>query len=346
MNADHTTSSTRPGLLPTLNRAVNAFGVHSLFHAMDAFGKMSLRDDEAEDVSDVRVVRDLAYGEHAAQRLDVWMPTEAAPAEGRPCAMFVHGGGFTTMSRRTHWAFARVLARRGWVVFSIDYRLAPEHAFPTPVQDAALAMEWVVANAARYGADTSRFALYGESAGANLCVSLAIACSYKREESWARRLYDVGVVPKAVLPMCGLLQVSDPERYARMASVPKLHAKVLADACAAYLPEAPTMATELADPLLVLERGEQPERPLPSFFAAVGTKDVLRDDTQRLEHALRRLKVDVRSRYYRGEGHSFMAFMWKEHAQRFWRYALTFLDAHVAPAEVVQTAQRRDRMGA
>ncbi len=338
--------STRPAILPTLNRAVNAFGVHSLFHTMDALGQMSLPTQKGAEIHEVEVTWDVAYGEDRAHRMDVWRPAGPAPEGGWPCAMFVHGGGFTALSKRTHWAFARVLARRGWVVFSIDYRLAPEHSFPTPVQDAARALEWIGRKGAEHGADTDRLALYGESAGANLVTALAVACSYRRDELWARHLYDSGVRPKALLSMSGLLQVSDPERYTDRASVSRAAAWALDDACRAYLPYPASAESAMADPLVVLEQRATPDRPLPQVFAAVGTKDPLVEDTRRLERALWALGASVTARYYRGVGHSFMAFLWRKQAQLFWKDALGFLEAAVSKEQEQTPEPSQDRMGA
>jgi len=91
---------------------------------------------------------------------------------------------------------------------------------------------------------------------------------------------------------------------------------------------------ELADPLRVIERaalGTEPvfERPLPPFFAPVGTRDPLLDDTRRLEKALAALRVPCEARYYPGGIHAFHAMVWNPAAQRCWRDALAFLDRHM-----------------
>src|SRR5437879_1671219 len=81
--------------------------------------------------------------------------------------------------------------------------------------------------------------------------------------------------PRAVIPACGILQVSDSARFARRRKLPALLVDRLLEVEEAYL--APSQAAagerELADPLVVLERGAAPERPLPSFFVPVGTAD-------------------------------------------------------------------------
>jgi acetyl esterase len=90
---------------------------------------------------------------------------------------------------------------------------------------------------------------------------------------------------------------------------------------------------------LPLERrdlGPTGERPLPAFFAPVGTRDPLLDDTRRLEKALTNLGVPVEARYYPGGIHAFHAMVWDPAARRCWRDALAFLDRalRVEPAPV------------
>ena len=89
---------------------------------------------------------------------------------------------------------------------------------PAAPEDAAAALAWTVENAERYGGNPGRIFLAGESAGANLITSLTIATSYERPEPWARALFDLDVRPRAVVPACGLLQVSDPARFLRRKS--------------------------------------------------------------------------------------------------------------------------------
>ena len=61
----------------------------------------------------------------------------------------MHGGAFQSLSKDTHWLMGLAFARRGYVVFSINYRLAPKHRFPAGLQDACTAARWVHENAAR-----------------------------------------------------------------------------------------------------------------------------------------------------------------------------------------------------
>ena len=89
----------------------------------------------------------------------------------------------------------------------------------------------------------------------------------------------------------------------------------------------------LADPLLILEQASAPDRPLPPFFAPVGTADPVLDDTRRLARALGRLSVPCEARYYEGEPHAFHAISFRENARRCWRDTFAFLDRALASKE-------------
>ena len=98
-----------------------------------------------------------------------------AGIEGPAMALvYYHGGGWVTGSIETHDGPARALAKRtGIVVVSVDYRLAPEHPFPAPVDDAWAAMQWVVAHADDLKLDADRIGVGGDSAGGTLAAVVA-----------------------------------------------------------------------------------------------------------------------------------------------------------------------------
>lgn len=94
-----------------------------------------------------------------------------------PVLLYFHGGGFTIGSIASHDALCRTLAHlAGCAVLSVGYRLAPEHRFPTAVEDAWDATRWLAAQGQALGLDTQRLALGGDSAGgtlATVCATLA-----------------------------------------------------------------------------------------------------------------------------------------------------------------------------
>jgi len=278
-----------------------------------------------ERISDVPYL-DTGRAHHT---LDVYRPKARSGA--LPVVLYIHGGGFRILSKDTHWLMAIAFAREGYVVFNINYRLAPAHPFPAAVEDACAALVWAMQNAARFGGDPGRLVLAGESAGANLATALAVAASWPRPEPWARQVWEAGARPSAVVPACGLLQVTDVDRFARRKRLPSFLHDRLREVEAAYVPMAgpDEDARALLDPLLWLERADPPARPLPPFFTGVGTADPLLDDTRRLKAALDRLGVPCEARYYEGEIHAFHALVWRPNARAFWRETFAFLERHV-----------------
>ncbi|OYY52616.1 MAG: alpha/beta hydrolase [Polaromonas sp. 39-63-203] len=99
-----------------------------------------------------------------------------APSMGPlPALLYFHGGGFNIGSVATHDALCRDLSHQaGCLVVSVDYRLAPEHRFPTAANDAWDALQWLHANAAGLQVDATRLAVGGDSAGGTLAAVCAI----------------------------------------------------------------------------------------------------------------------------------------------------------------------------
>jgi acetyl esterase len=307
-----------------------AFVVDNVFRGLSALGR--LHPDSNPKRYGLAIARDLAYRKtgKVEHRLDVWSPPDTV-RRPLPVVFYVHGGGFRFLSKDTHWALALSFARQGYLVVNVSYRLAPRHPFPAAIEDVCDAWRYFVAHCEEWGGDLSRVAVAGESAGANLVTGLTIAACYERGEHYARAVFDAGVVPRASLPMCGLLQVSDVDRFTRRRKLPRLIHDRLVEVMEAYLGENAygtlyANGHELYDPLCILERGHSPERPLPPFFTGAGTKDPVLDDTRRLHRALERLGVECEAHYYPGEPHAFHALVMTTNAQLCWQRTFAFLD--------------------
>jgi len=305
-------------------------------------GVASLHPAASPERHGIEVERDIVYGDDRKwHRLDIYRP--ASRPGPWPVVFYVHGGAFHLLSKDTHWLMGLVFARFGYLVVNISYRLAPRHPYPAAIEDTCAAYRWLAARITALGGDPTRVAVAGESAGGNLITALTLTACQRRAEPWARAVFDTELVPRAALPFCALLEVSRPGRFAERRKLPRWIDGMIRDASAAYLrgyPLEPCAETELADPLRVLELAAgvpaEPgpaaafERPLPPFFAPVGTRDPLLDDTRRLEQALASLGVPCEARYYTGGIHAFHALVWNPGARRCWRDALAFLDRHMA----------------
>ena len=115
----------------------------------------------------VEVTRDVAYGTHTRQVLDIYRP---AGAKAAPVVLFVHGGAFVDGEKdRSPEIYGNVctwFARHGIVGINVEFRLAPEFKFPIGTEDVGSAAKWVAINAESIGADANALFVFGHSAGA------------------------------------------------------------------------------------------------------------------------------------------------------------------------------------
>lgn len=120
----------------------------------------------------VNVVRDVAYGADARQRLDLFVP---AGKSGVPVVVFIHGGAYVAGERNinaeVYGNVATWFARQGMLGVNATYRLAPAATWPAAAEDVAGMVRWLKANAAAHGGDPQRIWLIGHSAGATHVAS-------------------------------------------------------------------------------------------------------------------------------------------------------------------------------
>jgi acetyl esterase/lipase len=135
--------------------------------------------------SDYVATGDVAYGEGARRRLDVYRPKgPSGLAERAPVVIFFYGGRWNSGAKGDYRFAGEAFASRGFLTVVPDTRLSPEVAYPGFVEDSAQAVRWTIDHAAEYGGDPSRVYLVGHSAGAYNAMMLAL------DERW---LQAVGV---------------------------------------------------------------------------------------------------------------------------------------------------------
>jgi len=118
-------------------------------------------------------VLDVAYdpggGHDGLTTLDIYPLT----CDATSVLVWVHGGGWQVGDKANRLDDKRRLAvEQGWTLVSVNYRLVPEVRYPVPNEDTANAVAWVVDHAVRYGADPSRVAVMGHSAGAGIVAAI------------------------------------------------------------------------------------------------------------------------------------------------------------------------------
>ena len=142
--------------------------------AREAFERttVQLRWGAPTDVSVVTVLYTARDG--ASLELRLYRPANAQ-AEALPVLAYFHGGGYVVGSLQSHDGVCREFcARTPCAVLSVGYRVAPEHKFPTPLNDGADALAWLAQHAVAEGLDINRVAFGGDSVGATLATALAL----------------------------------------------------------------------------------------------------------------------------------------------------------------------------
>jgi acetyl esterase/lipase len=115
-----------------------------------------------------QVLKNITYKSIDSQNLagDIYLPVKLGL---KPAVVVVHGGGWTSRTGDMS-GISKKLARAGFVVYNITYRLAPEHRFPAQVNDVSAALEWLYAHAEDYQIDKENISGWGYSAGAHLIL--------------------------------------------------------------------------------------------------------------------------------------------------------------------------------
>ncbi len=199
---------------------------------------------------------------------------EVPGGSAAPAILYLHGGGYTVGSMRTHRALvARLAAATAGRGLTVDYRLGPEHPFPAAVDDAVAAYRWLVGG----GVAPSDIVVAGDSAGGGLTVALLVAL---RDAGDARPAAGVCISPWVDLACSG------ESMTARAAADPMVQRDSLLPMAAAYL-AGQDARTPLASPLYADLRG------LPPLLVHVGTAETLLDDATRLAARARAAGVAV-----------------------------------------------------
>lgn len=243
-----------------------------------------------EDPPPVAVVRDLAFDGPAGE-VPVRVYRDAEPPA--PAVVFYHGGGWTLGTLDSSGDLCRRLTRRaGCLVVSVDYRLAPEHPFPAPLEDAYAALEWTAEAATDLGGNPDRLSVAGTSAGGGLAAAVA-----RRATEHGGPALDHQVL---LYPMLDRDQSRD--SYAENADGPLLTAADIAWFWEQYCPSPVTAANPYAAPLRA-----DGFAGLPPATVVTAGNDPLRDEGVAYAEVLDAAGVPVAHRHYPSMAHGFLS---------------------------------------
>lgn len=132
----------------------------------------------------VVTVPDVPYKTQANEKqiLDIHRPVKEGGS--LPVIAFIHGGGFVAGDKKHMRQYCVTLAKEGYLVFNINYRLAPRDKHPAQLEDIMAAVAWIADNCAAYGGNKEELFIGGDSAGAYLAA--AVACIISNSEMAAR----------------------------------------------------------------------------------------------------------------------------------------------------------------
>lgn len=123
---------------------------------------------------------DIVYSDTG--KMDIFVPDK--PFGTLPVIIYMHGGGWTTGSKKTSVRQCALFAREGYLVLNMEYRLGPKYKHPDQIEDIANVLSWMNRNAKKYNADTNKVFFAGSSAGAHLsCLAVCIATNENLRDS-------------------------------------------------------------------------------------------------------------------------------------------------------------------
>jgi acetyl esterase len=218
-------------------------------------------------------------------------------AEGpRPAFVYFHGGGWVLGDLETHDELCRVLCREtGAVVVAVDYRLAPEHPFPAPVEDCYAALSWVADGHDDLGTD-GRLVVGGDSAGGNLA---AVAALLARDRGTPAVDHQVLIYPATAADFSRASYRENGEGYGlTRAEMQWFHDRYLGTAYDVHDRNPYAWPEEAAD-----LSGVAPATVVTAEY------DPLRDDGLRYAERLEAAGVDVRLENYDGVIHGFVGML-------------------------------------
>lgn len=144
------------------------------FSSMDIkeLRKMIDQSPFPKKIEEVKEVKDMSFVHH---NITIPLRLYVPEGSGNGLILFFHGGGFVFGNIESYDSICRKIANdSGNKVISVEYRLAPENKFPSPVEDGFEAYSWVRANAEKLKIDTSKIILAGDSAGGNISAAVSL----------------------------------------------------------------------------------------------------------------------------------------------------------------------------
>jgi acetyl esterase/lipase len=240
-------------------------------------------------------------------RLDVSWPEGDGPF---PIVVNIHGGAFFLCTKAIDEAMCRHLTNRGYAVFNVNYRLAPQHKFPAAVNDCLGAVIWAKAHADEYKGDPSRVAVSGGSAGGNLAGMVAMAWDDPFfEPTFASGDLDASV--QAAVLIFGVFDLTSMSHPGDDRENPYIGGNI----------EDSRDMFEKASPVFYLDKAN-----IPSMILVCGDKDGLYPQSEMMAKLLDEKGAPFEFYTAHGKGHGFTNWHWQEDARKAYDAIADWLD--------------------
>ena len=244
-----------------------------------------------EKASVSRVINQDIPGPAGPIPVRIYVPESSGPL---PVVLHFHGGGWVNGSLETHDNASRKIARYGQViVVAVDYRRAPEHPFPAPLQDCYAALQWVSLHAADFGGDGTRLGVVGDSAGGNLTAVTALM---------ARDRKGPKISAQVLLYPSTNIATMDTESHRNFATGYLLTRAGLERFSDFYTPNPQDRTKPEVSPLLAKDLSG-----LPPALVITAEFDPLRDEGEAYADRLKKAGVKTTAKRYPGVTHGFIA---------------------------------------
>jgi len=231
-------------------------------------------------------------GPHGSARIRVYRPDHQP--NKLPALLWIHGGGYVMGDiEQDDRLMKQFVTRIGCVAVSVDYRLAPEHPFPIPVEDCYAGLKWLFSHAEELGVD--RIAIGGASGGGGLCAGLALLARDRGEVPVAFQLLIYPMIDdRNVTPASHA--ITDPRVWNRESNRLGWKAYLGRDGGGADVPPyaAASRATDLTN--------------LPPAYIPVGALDLFVDENVEYAQRLIQAGVPTELHVYPGAFHGFDMF--------------------------------------
>ena len=298
------------------------FTFHKTKFAVILFMALALRFAAPSFADAPKITKDVVYGEieRAENKPPLWLKMDVYEPQKfhgrRPGVLMVHGGGWIGGDKSQYQKFGEKLAEKGYVAFSINYRLLPAFTHPAQIDDTQRAMRWIRAHAAAYNLDPKRIGALGDSAGGHLVSLLG---TWETRDNSDPELARFSSKANCVVDLYG---PSDFTVSSTQASPQGLQlvtmffgGKTQAEAMDAYREGSPVAHVDKhSAPFLIMHGDKDPLVPI--------------SQSERLNKALKAAKVESTFVIFSNEGHGFNTVADQEKRDQL---ALDFLKKHLKP---------------